>query len=546
VNLFVEDNRTYNYNVDDSLTPLGAPFWSPAPGTDPWTLVAELRPAPGTGVINRLTSQPASFPSLPLISADRVELAVTADSGARPAFHDSVDQRVLDDIAARVMDRGYGTDRGYVDNPAQAGGYPNWTPVTRTPGIVTPTDPNGDSDGDGYTNLEEWLHDLAYQLEGDRRITRFDTFEDGNSSGWYADSLSTNWSVLTDGSTKVFNQSGNADGQQAFLANTLFYDQVLQTKIKVTAFNTAGYSDPFVRVYARYKDPNNAYYVTLRSSNVVELKKLQNGVPTTLATTPLPINVNDWYSVRLSVTGGALSATVKNLTSAPFASVALTYTDTSPLPPGYAAVGTFFATARFDDVYASPAASSIPQLTDDFSDGSAADWTSTGGTWSVVSSGGSNVYKQNDATSALLSRASWNTTIAGADQAVQATVKVSSFPPTSTASFVSLHARYLDANNNYYVTLRNTKVFELKKIQGGVVVLTATANLPSTFNLLKPHALRILATGSSTPQLTGFLDGEPLLTLTDTSGSPLTAANKAALGTLSATAEFDEVVVSSP
>ena len=547
INLFVEDNRTYNYNVDDALNPLGAPFWAPAPGADPWSMVKELFPAPpAVGTINHLTSQPSNFPALPLLSSDRVELAVMADAGARPAFRDSVDVRVLDDVAARVSDRGYGTDRGYIDTPADVGGYPNWTTVTRSPGIATPANPSADDDGDGYTNLEEWLHDLAYRLEGDRRVAQFDTFEDGNSSGWYADSPAANWSVVTDGATKVFNQSANTDGQQAFLSKTQFYDQVVQAKVKVTAFNTAGYSDPFMRVYARYTDANNNYYVTLRSSKKVELKKLQDGTPTTLATASLPINVNDWYSVRLSATGGALSVTVKNLTTAPFASVTLTYADTSPRPPGYAGVGTFFTTASFDDVYASPAASSLPQLTDDFEDGSATDWTVSGGTWSVLSSGGSNVYRQSDFTAALLARASWNTTVAGADQAVQSTVKVLAFPATSVASFVSVHARYVDSVNNYYVTLRNTKVFELKKVQGGVVVLTAAATLPAAFNLSKPHVLRIQVTGTSSPQLTGYLDGEPLLSLTDTSGTPFAAAGKAAVGTLSATAEFDDVVVSSP
>ena len=28
-----------------------------------------------------------------------------------------------------------------------------------------PPSPNGDDDGDGYTNLEEWLHDFSEQVE---------------------------------------------------------------------------------------------------------------------------------------------------------------------------------------------------------------------------------------------------------------------------------------------------------------------------------------------------------------------------------------------
>jgi len=32
--------------------------------------------------------------------------------------------------------------------------------------LTTPTNPHGDSDGDGYTNLEEWLHNYSSQAEG--------------------------------------------------------------------------------------------------------------------------------------------------------------------------------------------------------------------------------------------------------------------------------------------------------------------------------------------------------------------------------------------
>jgi hypothetical protein len=51
-----------------------------------------------------------------------------------------------------------------IDHPSDVGGWPvlaeNHRPLT------TPTNPNGDDDGDGYTNLEEWLHQMAAQVEG--------------------------------------------------------------------------------------------------------------------------------------------------------------------------------------------------------------------------------------------------------------------------------------------------------------------------------------------------------------------------------------------
>ena len=114
------------------------------------------------------------------------------------------------------------------------------------------------------------------------------------------------------------------------------------------------------------------------------------------------------------------------------------------------------------------------------------------------------------------------------------------------SSFVSVHARYVDVNNNYYVTLRNTGVFELKKIAGGTVVKSVQVTLPASFRLTNPHALRIDVTGTANPVLTGYLDGSPLLTMEDDVGTPFTAAGKAAIGTFGATAEFDNVIAMTP
>ena len=42
-----------------------------------------------------------------------------------------------------------------------------WAPVDvqHTRALTLPKDPSADDDGDGYTNLEEWLHRLAAQVE---------------------------------------------------------------------------------------------------------------------------------------------------------------------------------------------------------------------------------------------------------------------------------------------------------------------------------------------------------------------------------------------
>lgn len=97
----------------------------------------------------------ARFAPLTLLSAEQARAAVVAGAGARPLDRDAIDARIFADV-------GKGTGR-IIDSPAEVGGLPETTPVLRT--LTLPADPDGDADGDGYTDLEEWLHTLAAELE---------------------------------------------------------------------------------------------------------------------------------------------------------------------------------------------------------------------------------------------------------------------------------------------------------------------------------------------------------------------------------------------
>jgi hypothetical protein len=522
-------DRTLEFWHDDNhifMTNTG--IWYPMQGQTKWDVVEIVS---GTNLV-QLGSEPAVFPSLPALPAMQVEPHVIATAGARSAFRDPADARVIADIETRAP-RTVGYDNFYVSDPESAvtGGYPNWTLISE-PFPELPTDA-GDSDSDGYTNLEERLHQLAFRLEGDRRIARFDDFEVSGTQKWLLDSGT--WAV-TAAETNVLNQSSTSGNARAYLLKSYFYDQVVQAKLRIGQFNG---TNRFVRVDARVRDAGNSYYVTLRNNNRVEIKKLINGVSQVLDFEDFPVTAGSRYDVRLSVVGGALSATVKNLETN--ATVNLSYTDPNPLPPGFAGVGGYFASAWFDNVFVSPTGTAVPQVTDNFDDTNANGWNPTGGgNWTVAS----RRYRQSLNTVSLLTRAVWNAPVAGPNQSVQATVDPMQFNGTS---FVSVHARYVDANESYYVTLRNTGRLEVKKLQGGVVQMTDFWDPDhALFDPTQPHTLKIEVTGTGDPVLVGYLDGVPLVTLTDTSDTPITAANQAALGTFGASAEFDDVIVSSP
>jgi hypothetical protein len=98
------------------------------------------------------STRPVTVKPLTVLPADEVEAYVLEHAGARPWDRDTVDARVTAEIVAR--------EGGPVDSPAEVGGQPS---TQAEQALTLPDDPLGDPDGDGYTNLEEWLHDLGSQ-----------------------------------------------------------------------------------------------------------------------------------------------------------------------------------------------------------------------------------------------------------------------------------------------------------------------------------------------------------------------------------------------
>lgn len=114
--------------------------------------------APGESYLK--TSKEVSTPpiwhdSLVVRPSSEVEARVLNKAGARPSDRDAVDARVV----TEVRNRG----GSIIDSQSQVGGWPNLANNKRT--FAAPSSPNGDDDGDGYTNVEELLHQLAASVE---------------------------------------------------------------------------------------------------------------------------------------------------------------------------------------------------------------------------------------------------------------------------------------------------------------------------------------------------------------------------------------------
>ena len=77
-----------------------------------------------------------------------------ATAGARPKDRDPVDTRIIQEITDRTGK--------IIDSQEEVGGWPDLASNVIT--LAIPADPNGDANGNGYTNLEEWLHQLSADL----------------------------------------------------------------------------------------------------------------------------------------------------------------------------------------------------------------------------------------------------------------------------------------------------------------------------------------------------------------------------------------------
>lgn len=168
-----------------------------------------------------------------------------------------------------------------------------------------------------------------------------------------------------------------------------------------------------------------------------------------------------------------------------------------------------------------------PLLSDDFSDGNAGGWTTSGGSWTVAQDD-TPAYRQSGSSSdarSLAGQAAWR------DYAVQAKVKPLAF--NGTDRFVGVVARAQNNTNYYALALRNGGRVDLLKIAGGGASVLASGQssvIPGTW-----YSVRLEAVGDS---LRGFVDGVALVGASDSTFS----TGRIGLATSYASASFDDVL----
>ena len=213
-------------------------------------------------------------------------------------------------------------------------------------------------------------------------------------------------------------------------------------------------------------DTANNYYVTWRSSNVIQLKRKVNGAFVTLAEKRAAPRAQHAasraaFDRRLAPDGRRRGNQV------------LAANDTT-FSHGRAALLTYRARADFDNVFASPTA----PLNVNFNDwvfywyGFGRPFTELGGNWEITGQQDPEGMSQTTTTGLALA---YNG-VAIDNQVIRANMRLDSFARSSSGAWFGLLARYVDEQNHYFLSVRSSNQLQIRKIVNGVTtVLEAVA-----------------------------------------------------------------------
>lgn len=139
--------KTVGINIEDNVVP----------GTKVYLLDNSAPGLRNDLVIALVTVPPIWLETMDPEGSCSVDDRVLAHAGARPNDRDSVDTRIVQEVRLR--------QGRIINSPKDAGGFPEATQSTRS--FLIPPNPGGDKNGDGYTNIEESLHEMANALEAE-------------------------------------------------------------------------------------------------------------------------------------------------------------------------------------------------------------------------------------------------------------------------------------------------------------------------------------------------------------------------------------------
>ena len=350
-------------------------------------------------------------------------------------------------------------------------------------------------------------------------------FSDGVANGWVAQPNST-FSVASVGGSQVYRQTNITAGATAIYQSADWDRQSIQADVTPRSY-AAPPGDRWFGLMVRYVDANNYYYITVRNSNTVELKRMVNGAFQTLGSAPLQVALNRNYALRLEAHSNQLRVFVEGRLVVSALDSALTH--------GRPGIAMYRTRADYDNVILNPDPSI--RLKDERFNTSTIqmDWDYADYNYQWVKLPNATVFTQ-PTTGGGAYMVSGDAS--GTDQIIRARMRATQF--NGADRWFGLIGRYVDAQNYYYVTLRNSNQISLKKLTNGAVTTLDTA-ATSAVTANTWYDLRLDIVGS---KLRVYLNG--LLTLEATDNSSPHAAGRAGVGAYKTAAEADDFLVVQP
>ncbi len=371
---------------------------------------------------------------------------------------------------ARFAQRNYSYDRGkYVINVFRVNDN---APIYSSDHLATLQNSDGSSVGQWLDSSGSRIISNGFHGPGNENLVRIfelpasyelpavqvHDFQSPSAGAVWQPGPGSGFSVVRTAGAGVYRQTSTAGDAESWLPSSETTNQAIQAE--VTLRSVVG-ADRWVGLVTRRSDASNYYYVTLRTSGTVQLKRKIEGVFTTLASAPASVTTGRKYRLRLESIGSAHRVYLDDR-------LVLTAYDDS-LTEGAAGVAMYRASADYDNVIVTPSPlTSI--MRDDFSAYDTTLWHQISGNWQASGGVYHQIYNVN------YSRAYTGTPTT--DQVVQARIRPTSF--TGPDYWVGLVARYQNDDNYLYVSLRDRDVITLRRRTNGVLTQLATAPLTVT------------------------------------------------------------------
>lgn len=348
--------------------------------------------------------------------------------------------------------------------------------------------------------------------------------EDGAANSWVAQPNST-FSVASAGGTRVYRQTNTASGATSIYQNADWDRQSIQADVIPRAYAT-GTGDRWFGLVVRYIDANNYYYITVRNSNLIELKRMQNGVFQTLASAPLQVVLNRPYSLRLEAHAQQLRVFVEGRQ--------VFKVFDSALSRGRPGITMYRTQADYDNLILNPDPSRLLKDENFNTPTISMDWDYADYNYQWVKLPDRTVFTQPTTGGGAY-------TITGPfdgslDQSIRARMRATQF--SGADRWFGLIGRYVDSANYYYVTVRSSNNISLRKLSNGAITVLDTATMPVALNTWYNLRLDIVGT-----KLRAYVDGRLVLEATDP--TPL-GSGRYGLGAFRTAAEADDFLAVQP